>query len=356
MKNILYTLLLTIIFLAPQGELLADSDNQHKNFKHKKDKSVKPAHGKYLGVPFATQADIELINQEIEDINAELDALDLVGVSPEQLEAALAPLQAEIDALKSQVNVSPEQLEAALAPLQAEIDALKSQVNVSPEQLEAALAPLQAEINALKSQVNVSPEELAAALVPLQADIDANEGNVTLALDGITEINNHIDALHPTDPPEQDLVFSEFFIQSRTPGFRILADWDQFKRSATGEFSSITIRNSPGDGFGGVSVVCADSAKATEIASALNTYVPTVYIGGIISNTCIDPESRQVNWNVGSCNGEVELNASTDRVVCSSINGAVVRPLQSNSSWGGIGGEFAGRGTVSQTLEVILTR
>lgn len=325
MKNILYTLLLSIIFLAPQGELLADSDNQHNKIKPEKYKKVKHKHDKFWRVPFATKADLELINQDILVINASLDALEL-------------------------------------------------QVGVSPEELAAALAPLQDDIDALKLQVNVSPEELAAALAPLQADIDANSTNVTLALDDITKIrtediagiqeaitsiNKRIDALDPTDPPKQDLVFSGFFIEGFLPSFRTVADWDQFKRNATGDFSTITIRNVLGGGSGSASVVCPLPANAALIANALNTYVPTVGRGAgeVISVTCIDPAFGEVNWNIGSCNGEVELNASLNtKTVCSAINGAVVRPLINNPSWGGIGAEFGGGGTTSQTLEVILTR
>jgi len=241
------------------------------------------------------------------------------------------------------------------------------------EELTTTLALLQADIDALVVQIGVTPDELAAALAPLREDIDANTTNVTLALEDITNIRNvdiadinlelasiidRLGALESPGPSESDLLFSGFFISGFKPGFDIMVDWHEFRSNATGSFSSLEIRNSLGG-----SVVCDEPAVVDSIVKEFNAHVPTVGAGpgDVISYLCFDPASIPVEWNIGACNGEVELNAGLGtKEVCGNSEGAVVRPLIGNSSWGGVGTDFGGSGGTtsapSQTLEVILTR
>ncbi len=323
MNKLLYALLLTFTFLAPQGALEANSNHdsdKSKHAKHNKHHKHSRHHGrgKHSDDRFATKADLELINQDIADINASLDALELqVGISPEELAAELVPLRADIDLNSSKIALAQEDIKLT----QGEIEDIR----------------------------NVDIENI-------NGDIE----NINIA---IVSINDRIDALVPSDPLESDLVFSGFFTQSRKPRFGLMFDWAEFKSNATGSFSSIEIKNSlisNGIEIRG-SAVCADPVVADAIVKEFNTHVPT---GGVVQSfTCFEQTlGRDVEWNIGSCNEEVELNASLNTLhqVCVAGNGAVVRPLIGTVSWGGVGTDFGGlggtAGALSQTLEVILTR
>lgn len=313
MKNILYTLLLSIIFLAPQGELLADSDNQHNKIKPEKYKKIKQKHDKFWRVPFATKADLELISQDIAGINASLDALELqVGNLPADLADQLAKLQ------------------SATETNSAEIFTALIDINDIFEDVET-----------INRQSKINSGELDA----LGAAVDELNEKLTALISRVYDHELRLFALEQAIPPEvQEIIFSGEFIADEAASDKIKADWNLFRSNAgAGSFQSIEIRNS----FGG-SIVCDVPGVAGDIATALSTFVSG------------DPRAFQcgeVTWNVGTCVGGPELNASASEIVCNCGSEFAVRPFIGNEQWGGING-FGGTtcGAQSQTLEVILTR
>ena len=311
MKKQLIGTLLVLMFLAPQTGLVADDDN-HKH----KDKPPKPLKTKLfnsINVQFATKA---------------------------ELTTAVALVQADIDALVLQVGVTPDELAASLALLQKDIDANILDINM-----------------ALEDITNMRLEDIAG----IQGQIGIIQGQ-------IDDINAFLKKLELPDLLVSDLVFSGNFFGGEEARFGIKFDWASFKSNAIGSFSSIKIRNSfDGGATIAGSVECADPAIATLIIKELNTHVPIPgptlgSKGSFKSFTCVEPiTSLPVNWNIGECDGEVELNADLIiEAVCGIGEGAVVRPLHPTKSWGGVGSDFGGSGGTSgapsQTLEVILTR
>ena len=318
MKNILYTLLLSIIFLAPQGELLADSDNQHNKIKPEKYKKVKQKHDKFWRVPFATKADLELISQDIAGINASLDALELqVGDLPADLADQLAKLQSATETNSGEISM-------ALNTINGIVEAVET----------------------INRQSKINSGELDA----LGAAVDDLNKKLTALISRVYDHELRLFALEQAIPPEvQEIIFSGEFIGDEAPSDKIKADWNLFRSNAgAGSFQSIEIRNSFDGSIGG-SIVCDVPGVAGDIATALSTFVSG------------DPRAFQcgaVTWNVGTCVGGPELNAGGSESVCNCNSEFAVRPFVGNEDWGGIIG-FGGTttcGAQSQTLEVILTR
>jgi len=311
MVKIIITTLLAFLLLAPQAAV--EAREKGKEAKHDQRFHKSKSH-KFKRFPHAVKSELESLNQSISEINARIDALELAGGGglPPDLAATLAALQAAIDTNSGDIVFALEGINGILAEIQTLIDNL----NVN---------------GGLLSSLGMAVDDLVVRIV----------------------------ALELSGSPESDLVFSGYFIQPLEARFSLKSDWAQLKRSATGSFSSIEIKNS----FGG-SAVCADPAVATQIVNELNTLVPAS--GSLMTFTCLEPTlGMDVNWNVGEVGGELELNAQLIAAgVVPAVGqcglGAVVRPLNPSRDWGGVGSDFGGKsGTcnaLSQTLEVVLTR
>jgi len=217
---------------------------------------------------------------------------------------------------------------------------------------------------------------LAILLLAPQAGLLAGGNQQFLSGKPFSDLDERISALEESDSPASDLIFSGNFIEGNATNFDLKVAWANFKNSATGSFSSIEIRNVLiVDGVEIIgSIICSETAIATDIVRELNTHVPIAAIpspGSLKSFTCLEPATsdspgRAVTWNVGECVGEVELNATLLGVknVCQTTEtseAAIIRP-HALSNWGGVGTDFGGAGGTtgrkapSQTLQIILTR
>ncbi len=193
----------------------------------------------------------------------------------------------------------------------------------------------------------IKPHKYYGSPFATKEELEAVNQAVVTTNQRIDDLEDRIIALELSDPPTTGtVVYSGLFIGGQTPDDDPLVQaWIQFRKDATGSFSSIEIKNS----FNG-SVKCADSAAATLIANELNEHVSVP--GSIRSFTCQDKI-----WNVGTLVGivgnSVELNVGSVERVNSCSADATVRPGIGNPNWGGIGITC---NAPSQTLEVILTR
>ena len=152
-----------------------------------------------------------------------------------------------------------------------------------------------------------------------------------------------IAALEQSDPPSvSEHVFSGVFSQGFAPTEDTELAWNQFVGNITGEFTSIEIKNSFGK-----SALCSDPLVSTNIANALNSFVPGAALEAF--NCGVNQE-----WSVGDDFGVgITLHAGPTTAVSGCDDGATVRPLIGSRNWGGIDITCNAR---SQTLEVILTR
>jgi len=313
---------------------LKDRDHDAEERDHEKKKDGKHRHysrykkHKKHRHPHSIRVELESINKAIADIQTEIAALGQTGGGlPVDLTAKLAALQSAIDANTGELGVVDGNITDIILDIQGINDSLIANGRVRLADLESAVSTLESELDALVLEVGT--------------------------LSGGT----------PTD-----LVFKGNFIQGNAerPRFGIKFDWANFKANATGSFSSIEIKNDLGG-----SVKCSKTEAfptiATDIANELNTHFPLP--GSIMSFNCLSEFTvnsvvmlQDVKWNIGDCNGAVELNADLlNEAVCGVGDGAVVRPLHpTTQNWGGVGTEFGGSGGTSgapsQILEVILTR
>jgi len=342
MEKHFITALLVLVLLAPQLGLEAKSrhhgvkERDHDAEKHDYEKKKDGMHRHYSRYKkHKKHRHSHSIRDELESINK-----------------AIADIRTEIAALGQPGGGLPGDLTAILAPLQSEIDLNTGELVV----VDGNITNIFGEILRINDSLIANGDRLAG----LESAV------ATLVLD-IAALISTVDTLSGGTPT--DLVFKGNFLlgNAERPRFGIKFDWANFKANATGSFSSIEIRNSLGG-----SVKCSNTAAfptiATDIANELNTHFPLP--GSIVSFTCLSeftvenvPMLQDVKWNIGECDGAVELNADLAKeAVCGGGQGAVVRPLHpTTQNWGGVGIDFGGSiggtsGAPSQILEVILIR
>jgi len=319
MEKHFITALLVFVLLAPQTGLEAksrhhgvkerdhdaeerdheDKKRYHKSKKrHHKSKQHHHSARKFFRLARTTKAELELLKQLIAEINAKMEALEPQGQLPADPAITLIDLRADVDTNRADINT-----------------------------------------NIINIGIN-------------ESGITQNSINITQNMDDIIDINAEIVAikirlgsLENSEPASSSVNFSALFTIFEVADPIALGAWSDFLDEATGDFSSIEIKNN----LGGLGVKCEDSNVATVIAGALNNR-------GTTSIMCPDDDRW---WNVAPFNEAfdpegLELNAgATDATGQCNIADASVRPTNIGVFWGGVGTDC---NAPTQMLEVILTR
>ena len=261
---------------------------------------------KFHGFAHSTKAELKTLNQAISDIKTRIDALELQGPPPSNLEEKLDALQ------------------LAIGDNSSDIFSILGDITIILEDIKGI------------SENGIRLDELKLTVADLSLKLTA----LTLTVDAL---DLRISALEQSTPPSvSEHVFSREFFKgvASTVDNQQLA-WNQFRGNITGEFTSIEITNS----FGG-SALCSDPLVSTNIANALKSFV---------TGAALEEFNCGVNqeWSVGDCGAGVTLHAGSTTAICGCDDGATVRPLNTNPNWGGIGITCD---APTQTLGVILTR
>ena len=134
--------------------------------------------------------------------------------------------------------------------------------------------------------------------------------------------------------------YSEDFVGGTTygnsPGSTQYANWESFRSNApTSGIQSLTVSGS-NDTTGRT---CSVAATAQSLMDALRT-------GGAVTASCDGN-----NWAVGTCGNGMEISVGSSSTVCQcNTTNYTVRPLITNSNWGGVGTNTCGGS--SQTMTV----
>ena len=134
--------------------------------------------------------------------------------------------------------------------------------------------------------------------------------------------------------------YSEDFVggtgYGSTPGSTQYANWESFRSNApTSGIQSLTVSGS-NDTTGRT---CSVAATAQSLMDALRT-------GGAVTASCDGN-----NWAVGTCGNSMEITVGSSSTVCQcNTTNYTVRPLITNSNWGGVGTNTCGGS--SQTMTV----
>jgi hypothetical protein len=312
MEKQLLTALLVLLLLAPQTGLEAksrhhgvkdsyhDSQKHHHKAKKRHHKSKKHHHSwrKFYRFARATNAELELLNQAVSDIDM------------------------RVNTLESQGGEVPDE---TLIQLREDVDLNREDIDINIEN-----------IGINESGVSQNSE-----------DITQNEMDIAEIRADILEIFELISELHPQPP--SGATFSGEFIGGQAPGGEIVADWSKFTSESIGmfdSFSSIKISSSIDEG---ATLTCTNEDSVNLLATALSS-------SSDFSTVCDGQR-----WMVTNCPSlGVELRAGLGASTCTcSANAIVIRPLVGSRFWGGAGllsgppGPTCGDPT--QTLEVVLT-
>jgi hypothetical protein len=315
MEKQLLTALLVLLLLAPQTGLEAkgrhhgvkDSHHDSKKHHHKSKKhSKKHRHSHHLSsrkfykFARATNAELELLNQAVSDIDM------------------------RVNTLESQDGEVPDE---TLIQLREDVDLNRKDIDINMGDID---------INMKNIGIN-------------ESGVVLNMRDIQLIREDIQNIHDLIATLHPPPPPE--IVFSGDFLGGVAPSGDIVEDWNEFTGTAIGmstPFSSIEIRSlSDGGETINARAICGEPTKATGIADALS----------MSTETSLDCGGK--TWSVTNCNGSIELRAGfgAGAITCDcKPNAIVLRPLIGNENWGGAGlpGPNPTCGDPDQRLEVIL--
>ena len=134
--------------------------------------------------------------------------------------------------------------------------------------------------------------------------------------------------------------YSEDFVggttYGNTPGSTQYANWESFRSNApTSGIQSLTVSGS----IDTTGRTCSVAATAQSLMDALRT-------GGAVTASCDGN-----NWAVGTCGNSMELTVGSSSTVCQcNTTNYTVRPLITNSNWGGVGTNTCGGS--SQTMTV----
>jgi hypothetical protein len=127
------------------------------------------------------------------------------------------------------------------------------------------------------------------------------------------------------------LVYSKMFTGGQVPPAQHCTDWNSFRASLNGNFSSITVRGSNDN----VGKTCT-GMMANQLCNALRT--------GTATNVMCNGQA----WYVGTCTLGIEVSANGQ---CTCSSQYAVRPCINHQDWGGV--KTTSCGAPSQTLEVI---
>jgi hypothetical protein len=127
------------------------------------------------------------------------------------------------------------------------------------------------------------------------------------------------------------LTYSKMFTQSQVPPAQHCTDWNAFRASLTGTYTSITVRGSNNM----VGKTCS-GAQANQLCQALRTGTATTLVCGADT------------WYVGTCSAGIEVSAQGQ---CTCTSQYAVRPCINHQDWGGV--QTTSCNAPSQTLEVV---
>lgn len=134
-----------------------------------------------------------------------------------------------------------------------------------------------------------------------------------------------------------NVTFSQTFTAGVNPSSGIVSAWETFRSQLTGSYNSFTWSSS-----NGASITVSDATKIQSLANALRLGSPT--------NQVIGANTWYVGTGCGSTPGYSTAVEFSNQGTCSCASGYNLRPLISNSNWGGSNGTTCGAATQTITL------
>ncbi len=130
------------------------------------------------------------------------------------------------------------------------------------------------------------------------------------------------------------VTYSVSLTEGVTPSQQQCDNWDNFRAQLTGNYTSITIKGSNDN----VGVNCQGQTANT-------------ICQGIASGANMVVFCNNRGWAVDSCNGGIEVSASTGNCQCDNAAGYTIRPCVGTPDWGGV--NTATCNPPSQNMQII---
>jgi len=319
------------------------------------------------------EATLESNNLKVSQVQADITAVELelttlvdMHTSLVQLAASGALTDTEFDAFRAEIMQLITEKETNIALAEEQLDALVIEMSSIANQSSSLSNDLvvlmhslsllvdsdSSSITALQTLVSILSNTLTAfnaqynlfdsqykEIVNLISDMQ--ESIISIS-EQLTQIANNTLSIENIFT---GIVYSENFVfmtgyNSTTPQYQ---NWVAFQASLNGStFGSVEFHSSNGGG-----AICNDSIVATQLATALS------------NNTHFDAACNGFQWATGNCGSGNELSINTLGFGTSCTGSALgaIRPLISNSSWGGMSAELGGSGSTvgsqTQSLTVV---
>ena len=198
----------------------------------------------------AAEAQIKALEAEAEKKIAELKAAaeaeiaKLTAAAEAEIAKLNAAVEAQIAELKAAAQSKIDELNACIAQKQAELAALKAQLENAAEeakaQIKAQIAALEAEIAALQAELNAAVAELNAKIEAVKAELEAEIAALQAELDAaVAELNAKIEAVKAELKAKVDAINAELMAKVEAVKAELKAKVDEINAELKAKLENV---------------------------------------------------------------------------------------------------------------------